>query len=136
MRALTGRGPTLAPDRRITAARYCPVARSGWWPVGVAQVATGGDPVSDGVLDRYGLGKSLVPAVPYQLAVHPDDKHPAGAGYQCHLTKVGLECGEQLLGQPGCARQPPALGAVHDLDPRLGHGHTMIDRRKHRYRAG
>src|SRR4029453_11517073 len=90
--------------------------------VGVAEVPAGGDAVTDGLLHLGRLGEALLLPVPDGLPVDPDDQHPARAGDQRDLAQLALERRQQLLRQPGRPRQPPALGAVLDLEPRLVHG--------------
>lgn len=81
------------------------------------QVTVRCHPVANTLLEFLRLGETAeLTARPDQFAIEPHLEHAPGAGAQRHLREFLLEGGQQLLGKPGRAQQPSALGAVADLD--------------------
>ena len=90
----------------------------------MAQVPLRVDPVADPLLEDLGLGKTAIGlALPELRTVATDVEHTTGARHQGYFAQVVAKGAEQLLGQPGGAQQPLALGAIRDDDFRFVFGH-------------
>src|SRR5262249_37780096 len=102
--------------------------------LGVAQVAARGDAVADAALELGQVGEAaLLLARPDRLALGADLEHAAVAGHERDLAELGRERRQELLRHPSGAQEPPALGAVLDLDARLRHGMQCASRRRGPY---
>ncbi len=93
-------------------------------PVVVTQVALRVDLVTYALLEHLGLRETAIGlALPDLHTVAGDVEDSAGAGHQGDFTQIVTEGAEQLLGQPGGAQQPLALGAIGDDNFRFQCGH-------------
>ena len=82
-------------------------------------------PVSNNTLDADWIGEPVDPTVPHHVSIDPDDEDAAAPRPKSDFCELILEGGEQLLREPGCARQPMTLGAVLDLSSGLRHVRTI-----------
>lgn len=83
----------------------------------MAEIAARGDGVADGLLEFLDIGEAAGGgARPEHRLAGADFEDAAGAGDERKLADVAGECCEKLLGHPGGAEHPAALGAVFDFD--------------------
>src|ERR1700682_2475455 len=88
--------------------------------IGVAEAFAGGDGVANELLEFFHVGKSAaVVTRPEHRRANAHLEDAAGAGHERDLADLRLERRQQLLRRPRRAQEPPALGAVLDLDPWL-----------------
>src|SRR3569623_844688 len=94
----------------------------------VAEAAAGIDTGAHQLLDLLGVGKATVAlAFPDQVASEVDLENAAGAGNERHLAHLEREGRQHLLGHPGSAQQPVALGAISDGEFGLvAHGPALL----------
>ena len=78
------------------------------------------NPVADPLFEFLDFGKATFCLTrPNRLTVDPDLEKAAGPiGNERYPTQLLFEGGEQFLSHPSGAQEPPALGAVLDLDGR------------------
>ena len=94
--------------------------------VSVAEVLFGGDYVSDELFEFFDVGEAaLCRARLEELVVYVDLEDSSCAGTEADFADFRDEGREELLGHPGGAENPVALGAVGDADCGLGY---LIDR--------
>src|SRR5215210_1204513 len=96
--------------------------------IGVAQRPFRRHPVAYQLLEHGEVREALLLlARPHGLAVEAHVEHATGAGDQRDLTQFGRERGQQLLRGPPGTQQPPALGAVLDLQTRCPHAWVLTE---------
>src|SRR3954466_1236709 len=84
----------------------------------MAQALARRDRIADSLLNGLRLRKAaFLRARPHGRAIDADLEGAAAAGHEGHLPQLGLERGQELLGEVGRGEQPAAAGAVLDLDP-------------------
>src|SRR5687768_9010453 len=87
--------------------------------VHMAEVAARVDPVAHAPLQLLHVREAAVAlSFPDDFAVHFDPEGAAGGGDQCDLAKILGKSREELLRHPGRTKQPVALTAIGDRDPR------------------
>ena len=85
----------------------------------MAQVSTGGDPVTDELFEFLYLRKSSVDRPrPNHVLVYPDIEHATSAGHEYQFAYFVRESRQEFLCHPRRPEQPTALSAIFDFDPR------------------
>jgi hypothetical protein len=87
--------------------------------------SSGRNDVADALLQLLQLGKPPFPGPrPNHAVIEADVEDPTRPRHKRYLAELCLESREQLLSEPGGAKEPAALRAVFDFEPRspLRHG--------------
>ena len=88
----------------------------------MTQITIRGNLVSHALLELLGFRKPpLGLSGPKEITCSPDFKDAARSGDQGNPAELLFKRGQKFLGQPSCAKEPAALGAIFNFEDRFGH---------------